>query len=245
MWRKSITFLFILTTAMVAWGTSPAWLPGYLASRPASLGYVFPTNGLCVRFEFAAATGTNNLAEPTNNFSIVPGRGTTIVLGEGLITTNATGNCGTYTMTALAKSPETTERITISSWIKWKNLADRDTLLYGNSTIVRQDVNGDLNFYLYGPPDLAKAAAVCTTSAWEHLVMVGDGTNILIYVNGVVRATNHPASWNIVYSTSPKIGSDGVSDTAQFSMDSFALWSVAFSPMEVTNHFNGTKGNKL
>lgn len=209
-------------------------------------GYVFPTNNLILRFEFATASTTNNLVEATNNFSIVAGRGTTVVLGEGLVTTSATGNCGTYLRTPVNSAHETTDKVTLSAWVKWKTLADRDTLLYGNSFILRQTgTSGNFNFYLYGAPTLLTVTNICQTSSWQHLVFVSDRTNLQVYVNAVKMSTNGVAVLDIVDSTAPKVGSDGTTDTAQFSLDSLAMWSSAFSAEEVTNLFNGTKGTKL
>ena len=128
----------------------PTWFVGYQAAIPPGSSYTFPTSGLCVNFQFAEATGTNNTVEPTNNFSITAGRGTVVTYGVGLISTSATGQAGTYGETALVHAPEGPDTITIAAWVKWLSIADRDTLAYGNQCVIRQSgTGGNLMWYLY------------------------------------------------------------------------------------------------
>lgn len=142
---------------------------------------------------------------------------------------------------------------TLSGWVKPGEIVDNRVGLFGqndalefgfidpNTIQMWSPLGGFVNFPLNGevPQD-----------QWVHIAAVGDGDNIMIYVDGELMATGGspigaPPTPVDSYGNSDfpfNIGGGGIYDTTgnQFvgQMDEVAMWDIALSDSQILAHFN-------
>ncbi len=91
----------------------------------------------------------------------------------------------------------------------------------------------------YATPNLSLSA-----STWYHIVIVYDGTNLKLYVNGSQSGSDIAVTAGVRYETGTNyIGaSEAGSDFYDGKIDEFGLWSRALTSGEVTQLYNGGTG---
>lgn len=164
------------------------------------------------------------------------------------------GDDDKITVPSSASFNTTTQRITVSAWIKadaWKagsyqgsiicndNWADTNT----HGFCLRCGASGKLDFVI-GDGDAswhnAETAALMSAGEWTHVAGVYDGTAIRTYINGIERATT-TVSLTIDPSFAPlNIGWGGYSDpTRQFNgtIDEVRIWNRSLSNSEIYQEY--------
>lgn len=106
--------------------------------------------------------------------------------------------------------------------------------------------NGSVGFYCFdgAVKNAQTIAGLVNTSEWNYLIGVFDGSNLKVYVNGVLRATLAcSGSFNF---TSPQL-TIGKSSAGVFNglIDEISIHSVALSQTQISLQFNNGAGTSL
>lgn len=111
---------------------------------------------------------------------------------------------------------------------------------------LRLYANGSVSFYAYdgGAKSAQSAASLVTTGSWYHVVGTFDGTNLKIYLNGVLRATLAcSGTYNF---TSPQL-TFGKSTSGVFNglIDEAVIYNAAKIQTEIDFLYNSGSGTTL
>jgi hypothetical protein len=97
---------------------------------------------------------------------------------------------------------------------------------------------------LSGGQQLFSSNATLVTSTWTHVAVTWDGTNLRIYINGILDNTSSNfAGQTPTAFSSPLIGNEGNGNTARSwsgRLYGIALYNYALSTQQALNHFNLT-----
>ena len=185
-----------------------------------------------------------------------------VVLNNGTLFGNPTiNNGGTFSLSDLSYITYTrtynlpTDQISISFKVTPEDAEDsfRDIIDLQNNQGAAQGVfvrifndnkiqfwvgNGSQNKNIY-----SDSATVLGTE--YHIVCTYDGTNVLLYVDGVLQADQDTIAGPIVYDTTRniQIGRRGVSGYFDGTIKEMKVWRKALTQAEVTNLFNNSAYN--
>ncbi|MFN3334420.1 MAG: LamG domain-containing protein [Caldilinea sp.] len=147
--------------------------------------------------------------------------------------------------------------ITISAWIKLNALPPSDLFAVvsrlqtsGFGLVIRP--NGSIQFQVYSDSAIryaTSASSTIDTGNWHHLVATYDGNNLVVYMDGVARATT-PYAGVISYRINNAlcIGVDAGSGTLSCTggrrvngaIDDVAIWDVGLTAGEVATLYKRT-----
>ena len=111
--------------------------------------------------------------------------------------------------------------------------------LNGNLWSFRPFVNNGGTTITGSSTGINSAALTAVAGAWHHLVVVNDGTNCILYVNGVAAASAASATYVAATSGGTTIGKRYSSaNNFDGSLDEAAFYTTALSPADVLAHYN-------
>jgi hypothetical protein len=138
----------------------------------------------------------------------------------------------------------TSGKLTIEAWIKPSDLIANQTILKksdGSSGYGMEISGGNVNFYIYDGSLKMVSSDQLIIDEYAQLTGTFDGSNLELYVNGVL-AESMPIS-SIVHSSSKLfIGSNGASGFYKGSMDDVRIWNKKKTSEEILRDFSRKVG---
>lgn len=151
-------------------------------------------------------------------------------------------NCGTSINTVL----QGTNTITVESWVYVESYSSLPTVIgnYNGSMQFLLRIDGNKPTMWVGTPTFQACNAVndIPLNTWTHIAGTYDGSNIRIYVNGVLENTvaktgNFQANGNTV-----KIGESLPSEDFDGKIDNLRIWSDAKTAGDIASNMNSCLG---
>ena len=148
----------------------------------------------------------------------------------------------------------TLNQITVEAWVNPADTAAANGEIIGNYSsplnqlqfLLRRD-NGGYNFFVdagSGFQNVYSGRGVATIGTWQHLAGVWDGSKIMIYVNGALKATttgitgphlNSTVTNSVVMCYEPA----GAGEPFNGGLDEVRIWKRALCQSEIQNGMNG------
>ncbi|MCP4001499.1 MAG: LamG domain-containing protein, partial [Gammaproteobacteria bacterium] len=150
-----------------------------------------------------------------------------------------------------------TSAITVSAWVKGSSTQNHDW-----PQIVTSGHTTGFNLYMWDPTNLGSASFIVKESsgswgdcwaksnvnikddAWHHLVGVYNGTEIQIYVDGVLEGTDTGNNDGISYDVTPPnvlIGQKTSSNYFNGAIDDVQILDIALTAEQIANLYNGNE----
>jgi hypothetical protein len=155
------------------------------------------------------------------------------------------------------------QTFTLSAWIKlngtcstyctiiskWGTNGDRQYQLYwvGNNITFRGTTNG----FWSGSPVFSTTSNSFTSGSWHHIVIVADGANIHLYVNGIEkRDGTFPSAFSstLFASTSTALQIAGNQDTTDYfggQIDEVKVYNYPLTTVQIRNLYNQSSAVKF
>jgi hypothetical protein len=151
-----------------------------------------------------------------------------------------------YVLINPGSSLNLTKEITISTWIKWNGFGNSLQNIFTNggwSNALRIVNDGGVNqnkllfqLNIDGSVRYLYSNFLIDNSSWYHVTATYDGTNMKLYVNGVLDSILNAPGEIIPFSgNSNYIGTEGINYFFNGSLDEFKLYEVALSENEIRN----------
>ena len=111
---------------------------------------------------------------------------------------------------------EFTSSFSLSAWVKpdlnkTQYVIDTSTdVSSGNGYMLRCNSNGTVRFWSYSTNGLLDSTATVSTSSWNHLVAVKNGSTLILYINAGTPATRTDSSFNTSNTANLRIGSSSL-----------------------------------
>ncbi|PIR98386.1 MAG: hypothetical protein COT88_01950 [Candidatus Colwellbacteria bacterium CG10_big_fil_rev_8_21_14_0_10_41_28] len=150
------------------------------------------------------------------------------------------------TQTVTGDSPTFVEKLSVMAWVNPTEYpTERSTVVLGNMYYMNIHSDGSSQAYWYGtssPGYHSSGASTVPLNEWTHIANVWDGTNVVLYVNGVARNTV-PVTGD---GTEPgantfRIGAENASRQFMGKIDDVRIYDRALSVTEVQAIYNSTK----
>ncbi|MEP2512744.1 MAG: LamG-like jellyroll fold domain-containing protein, partial [Reichenbachiella sp.] len=145
-------------------------------------------------------------------------------------------------------APATTN-FTLEAWVRTENVGNQ-TILYigttGSDTDVTLKANASDVFVVNsnGHPGPTSSGFLVSNGAspatWHHVAAVYDGTDLSLYVDGILQGSDNTFAFNIDYSVF-RIGDSGATGTPwNGDIDEVRIWNIARSPQELRQNATTT-----
>jgi hypothetical protein len=111
---------------------------------------------------------------------------------------------------------EFTSSFSLSAWVKpdlnkTQYVIDTATSgASGDGYMLRCNSNGTVRFWSYSTNGLLDSTATVSTSSWNHLVAVKNGSTLILYINAGTPATRTDSSFNTSNTANLRIGSSSL-----------------------------------
>lgn len=208
----------------------------------------FP-DGLVAWWRFDEESGTTAMDETGNYTGVILGATHTTGINGGAL--NFNGNTDNVRVENNQGLNPLGDQISLSIWFSRDNLDESGTFFFLNTKyIFRIDKNGKVSFSVYNPTftDVTlKWQDRVTDLDWHHLVGVYDGTEIRLYMDGVLMNST-PAAGNLNSSSADLLlGSQSSMNFFSGQLDEAMIFNKALSQEEVSylfiNNYEPSNGN--
>lgn len=136
----------------------------------------------------------------------------------------------------------------VNTWVKTSSSGSLKEFLFWGSN----SVDAGIDFYMssgnklvanfYGGAGIATSTTSINTGAWVMCSITYDGTNIRVYVNGVLEATGANKAGSLS-GTTRIIGADGTPGNYwNGSLDEMGIWTRTLTGAEITSLYNSGSG---
>ncbi|MEO8760962.1 MAG: LamG-like jellyroll fold domain-containing protein, partial [Bacteroidia bacterium] len=140
--------------------------------------------------------------------------------------------------------------VTVESWIYPTSFAGSYKTIIGNYSTPLNQMQFDMRlqgnsvtFFVSagsGYRQVLSAPNTITLNTWQHVAGVWDGNNLMIYVNGVLSATQTGITGSLVATTNDiVIGGNTIPENFVGSIDEVRIWTRALCQGEIQNSMNG------
>ena len=132
---------------------------------------------------------------------------------------------------------------TLSGWINLAGTQAARTGLFGQNDAIEFGFSTGSNLQIWTPGGgQANLTWTLPNNQWYHVVVIGNGSSLAIYTNGVLAATGGASTSNYGSSSYPfHIGGNGVFDASgnwfNGKIDEVAVWTRALSPTEIQQQY--------
>lgn len=177
------------------------------------------------------------------------GNGSTGIVAGATLTTGATGSANTAylfgsvgTQNIIGNTPVIGSQLTLSAWINPTSYpTERSTIIEGispNAYYLSLYTDGSLQVYWYGTTPAGyhtTAAGAIPLNVWSFVSAAWDGTNMRLYVNGVLQTTVSVSTASATAASKLNVGAE--SSARQFigSIDDARVYNRALSTTEIQN----------
>jgi len=151
-----------------------------------------------------------------------------------------------------------TDPFTISMWVRWNSLVDRESIIgqsSGPGNVIKWDLVGGMDTsFAYdstkitlhiwnGSNYFASWAWTASSATWYHLAITRSGTDWILFVNGVQTGGTQTLSVTVPnVSSDLRIGSDGEAwNFLNGTMDDVRIYNRALSASEIGSVYNATQ----
>lgn len=147
---------------------------------------------------------------------------------------------------------EFTSSFSLSAWVK----PDLNKTQYvidtssnggtGNGYMIRCESNGTVKFWSYNAGSSLTTTATVSTSSWNHLVAVKDGSALRVYINAGTPATRTDSNFNTSNTTNLRIGSSSLFG-GYFNglIDEVSMYDYALTGSNVSTIYNSGSPDDL
>ncbi|MFW0837848.1 MAG: LamG domain-containing protein [Candidatus Komeilibacteria bacterium] len=207
------------------------------------LHYAFEENG-----NTAASDSTLSAFQGTINGS--PNRSQDGVLGRGLY---FDGSDDRIAISNWGYPASWSDYFSISTWINvpasetWTNGYKSAIMGRGDGAgshgLIRQTTNNQVAMYVRGDNGEIYASGTITRDSWHHLVGIWDGTQVALYIDGVLESqtgtarTGSPAA-NTWYVNGPVTFGGNIGQYNEGGLDELKFYNYALSSDDIANDFN-------
>ena len=216
-------------------------------------------SGLQIFYDFETGSGTTNVT----NQGIAGGINNGSLNGMNPFTSWITGIDGCFTNphaldfeksspdqyvdcgTAINSIFQGGEEVTVEAWVKVESIAGLPTILGNYDSGSMQyllRIDGGLPTFWVGTPGFTSCSATTSisTGVWTHISGTYDGTNIRIYVNGVLENTVAKTGVFAANSNSLKIGNSAITGSEEFDgvIDDVRIWNCVKSDAAILADMN-------
>jgi hypothetical protein len=147
---------------------------------------------------------------------------------------------------------EFTGSFSLSAWVKpdlnkTQFVIDTSTSgSVGNGYMLRCNSNGTVRFWSYSVNGLLDSTATVSTSSWNHLVAVKDGSSLSLYINAGTPTTRTDSGFNTSNTTNLRIGNSSVLG-GYFNglIDEVSMYNYALSGSQVSSIYNSGSPDSL
>jgi len=132
-----------------------------------------------------------------------------------------------------------TTNVTMEGWVNWQGGNGNQQIFYnGNSCCTGYGLytqNGQLNV-LYGGVAFNATSVNLPINTWTHLALVNDGTNWIVYMNGV-SVYNAPDA-PVTPTTITTIGGQSTGENFNGSIDEVRIWNAGRTQAQIQNYMS-------
>lgn len=147
---------------------------------------------------------------------------------------------------------EFTGSFSLSAWVKpdlnkTQYVIDTSTnSATGNGYMLRCNSNGTVRFWSYSASASLDSTATVSTSSWNHLVAVKDGSSLRLYINAGTPATGTDSSFNTSNTSNLRIGSSNLFG-GYFNglIDEVSMYNYALTGSQVSSIYNSGSPDSL
>ena len=213
------------------------------ATRPSASG----NTGLCI---FRTDTGAIEVSDGSSWYGYDKDR----VYSTWTTNTYSLDFDGTNDYLAIGSNSklEFTGSFSLSAWVKpdlnkTQYVIDTSTSgSIGNGYMLRCNSNGTVRFWSYSANASLDSTATISTSSWNHLVAVKDGSTLRLYINAGTPATRTDTSFNTSNTTNLRIGNSSVLG-GYFNglIDEVSMYNYALTGANVSSIYNSGSPDDL